>query len=87
MYIMYIVHKKQNPTTYKETTISQRNITLIAAFLLESSTTNQSIPNNMIYSLPPPFPKNKEEKNGHQQIPRFNLTCNSRACSLKVLTK
>jgi hypothetical protein len=66
---MYIVHKKQNPTTYKETTISQRNITLIAAFLLESSTTNQSIHNNIIYS-PPPFPK-KKRKIGHQQSPRL----------------
>jgi hypothetical protein len=45
---------KQNPTTYKETTISQRNSTLIAAFLLESSRTNQYIPNNIIYS-PPSF--------------------------------
>jgi hypothetical protein len=53
---------KQNPTTYKETTISQRNSTLIAAFLLESSTTNQSIPNNIIYAHPPPFPKKKEKK-------------------------
>ena len=42
---------KQNPTSYKETTSF--------AFLLESSTTNQSIPNNIIYSLsphPPPPP-------------------------------
>jgi hypothetical protein len=38
-----ILYIKQNPTTYKETTISQRNSTLIAAFLLESSTTNQHI--------------------------------------------
>jgi hypothetical protein len=36
-----ILYIKQNPTTYKETTISQRNSTLIAAVLLESSTTNQ----------------------------------------------
>ena len=46
-----ILYIKQNPTTYKETTISQRNSTLIAAFLFESSTTNQSnesIPNNII---------------------------------------
>jgi hypothetical protein len=51
---------KQNPTTYKETTISQRNSTLIAAFLLESSTTKQSIHNNIIYSPPPhPFPPKK----------------------------
>ena len=43
-----ILYIKQNPTTYKETTSF--------AFLLESSTTNQSIPNNIIYSphLPPP---------------------------------
>ena len=55
-----ILYIKQNPTTYNETIISQRNSTLIAAFLLESSTTNQSIPNNIIYSLPPPpFPKKK----------------------------
>ena len=46
--ILYI-----NPTTYKETTSF--------AFLLESSTTNQSIPNNVIYS-PPPFPKKKRRK-------------------------
>ena len=81
MYIMYIVHKT-NPTTYKETTSF--------AFLLESSTTNQSIPNNIIYSPrppPPPFPKIKKKKNGHQQSPRFNLPCTSRACSLKVLPK
>ena len=52
----YILYIKQNPTPYKETTISQRNSTLIAAFVLESSTTNQSIPNNIIYSLPPPPP-------------------------------
>ena len=81
-----ILYIKQNPTTYKETTSF--------AFLLESSTTNQSIPNNIIYSPPPPppppphpFPKKKEEKNGHQQSPRFNLPCTSRACSLKVLPK
>ena len=37
-----ILYIKQNPTTYKETTISQRNSTFIAAFLLESSTTTQS---------------------------------------------
>ena len=55
----YILYIKQNPTTYKETTISQRNSALIAAFLLESSTTNQSMPNNIIYSSPLPFsPKN-----------------------------
>ena len=83
----YILYIKQNPTTYKETTISQRNSTLIAAFVLESSTTNQSIPNNIIYSPHPPFSKKKEEKNGHQQSPRFNLPCTSRACSLKVLPK
>jgi hypothetical protein len=68
-----ILYIKQNPTTYKETTSF--------AFLLESSTTNQSIPNNIIYT---PF---SEEKNGHQQSPRFNLPCTSRACSLKVLPK
>jgi hypothetical protein len=45
-----ILYIKQNPTTYNETTISQRNSTLIAAFLLESLTTNQSIPNNIIYT-------------------------------------
>jgi hypothetical protein len=56
-----ILYINQNPTTYKETTISQRNSTLIAAFLLQSSTTNQSIPNNIIYS-PPPFPKKKKKK-------------------------
>ena len=52
---------KQNPTTYNETTISQRNSTLIAAFLLESSTTYQSIPSNIIYSLPS-FSKKKKKK-------------------------
>ena len=57
-----ILYIKQNPTTYKETTISQRNSTLIAAFLLESSTTNQSIPNNIIYSLPPSFSTKKRRK-------------------------
>ena len=59
-----ILYIKQNPTTYKETTISQRNSTLIAAFLLESSTSNQSIPNNIIYSFPPLllFQKKKKKK-------------------------
>ena len=58
-----ILYIKQNLTTYKETTISQRNSTLIAAFLLESSTTNQSIPNNIIYSPPPPpFQKKRRKK-------------------------
>ena len=75
-----ILYIKQNPTTYKETTSF--------AFLLESSTTNQSIPNNIIYSNhPPPFPKKRRKQNGHQQSPRFNLPCTSRACSLKVLPK
>ena len=60
-----ILYIKQNPTTYKETTSF--------AFLLESSTTNQSIPNNIIYSPTPPFPKKKKKKNGHQQSIRFNL--------------
>jgi hypothetical protein len=31
----------------------------------------------------PPFPKKKKKENGHQQSPRFNLSCTSRACSLK----
>ena len=66
-----ILYIKQNPTRYKETTISQRNSTLIAAFLLESSTTNQSIPNNIIYSPPSFSPQKKKKKNGHQQSPRF----------------
>jgi hypothetical protein len=57
-----ILYLNQNPTTYKETTITQRNSTLIAAFLLEPSTTNQSIPNNIIYFPPPPFSKEKEKK-------------------------
>ena len=78
-----ILYIKQNPTTYKETTRF--------ALLLESSTTNKSIPNNIIYSPPPPppppFQKKKKKKSGHQQSPRFNLTCTSRACSLKVLPK
>ena len=74
-----ILYIKQNPTTYKETTSF--------AFLLESSTTNQSIPNNIIYSPPPPFLLKKEEKKVHQQSHRFNLPCTSRACSLKVLPK
>ena len=56
-----ILYIKQNPTIYKETTISQRNSTLIAAFLLESSTTNQSKHNNIIYS-PPSFSKKKKKK-------------------------
>ena len=73
-----ILYIKQNPTTYKETTSF--------AFLLESSTTNQYIPNNIIYPHPP-FSKKKEEKKVHQQSPRFNLPCTSRACSLKVLPK
>ena len=47
-----ILYIKQNPTTYKERTSF--------AFLLESSTTNQSISNNIIY--PPLFQKKKEEK-------------------------
>ena len=45
---------KQNPTTYKETTSF--------ASLLESSTTNQYIPNNIIYSPPPPFLQKKRRK-------------------------
>ena len=55
-----ILNIKQNPTTYKETTSF--------TFLLESSTTNQSIPNNIIYSptpTPPPpplFPKKRRKK-------------------------
>ena len=53
-----ILYIKQNPTTYKETTSF--------AFLLESSTTNQYIPNNIIYSHPhppdPPFSKKKKKK-------------------------
>lgn len=57
-----ILYIKQNPTTYKETTISQRNSILIAAFLLESSTTNQSIPNKIIYSPLPIFPQKKKNK-------------------------
>ena len=57
-----ILYIKQNPTPYKETTISQRNSTLIAAFLLESSTTNQYIPNNIIYSPLPLFQKKRRKK-------------------------
>ena len=51
-----ILYIKQNPTTYKETTSF--------AFLLEFSTTNQSIPNNIIYSPhpPPSFSKKKRRK-------------------------
>jgi hypothetical protein len=51
-----ILYIQQNPTTYKETTSF--------AFLLESSTTNQSIPNNIIYSPHPhpPFSKKKKKK-------------------------
>jgi hypothetical protein len=49
-----ILYIKQNPTTYKETTSF--------AFLLESSTTNQFIPNNIIYSPHPPFPQKKRRK-------------------------
>ena len=55
-----ILYIKQNSKIYMETTISQRNSTLIASFLLQFSTKNQSIPNNIIYSLPPLFPKKKE---------------------------
>ena len=66
-----ILYIKQNPTTYmyKETTSF--------AFLLESSTTNQYIPNNIIYCPPPPPPflQKKEENKVHQQSPRFNLPC------------
>ena len=49
-----ILYIKQNPTTYKETTSF--------AFLLESSTTNQSIPNNSIYSPRPPLFQKKRRK-------------------------
>ena len=70
-----ILYIKQNSIAYKEKTSF--------AFVLESSTTNQSIPNPIIYPPPPPFPK----KTGHQHSPRFNLTCTSRVCSLKVLPK
>jgi hypothetical protein len=50
---------KQNPTTYKETTSF--------TFLLESSTTNQSIPSNIIYSPHPTlfFQKKRRKQNGH----------------------
>jgi hypothetical protein len=55
LFLGLILYIKQNPTTYKETT----NF----AFLLESSTTNQSIPSNIIYSSPhTPFPKKKKKK-------------------------
>jgi hypothetical protein len=54
-----ILYIKQNSKIYMETTISQRNSTLIAGFL-ESSTTNQSIPNNIIYSPPPLFQKKRK---------------------------
>ena len=57
-----ILYIKQNPTTYKETAISQRNSTLIAAFLLESSTTNQSIPTTSSTLSPLLFQK-KRRKN------------------------
>ena len=51
-----ILYIKQNLTTYKETTS--------LAFQLESSTTNQSIPNDIIYSPHPhpPFSKKKPTK-------------------------
>ena len=49
-----ILYIKQNPTTYKETTSF--------AFLLESSTTNQSIPNHIIYSPHPPLFQKKRRK-------------------------
>jgi hypothetical protein len=55
-----ILYIKQNPTTYKETTSF--------AFQLESSTTNQSIPNDSIYSPHPhhhhhpPFSKKNPNK-------------------------
>ena len=52
-----ILYIKQNPTTYMETTSF--------AFLLESSTTNQYIPNNIIYSphpLNPLSPKKRRKK-------------------------
>ena len=49
-----ILYIKQNPTTYKETTS--------LAFLLESSTTNKSILNNIIYSPHPLFSKKKKKK-------------------------
>ena len=55
-----ILYIKQNPTTYKETTISQRNSTFIAAFLLEYSTTNQSIPKHHLLS--PLLFQNKRRK-------------------------
>ena len=53
-YTSCILYIKQNPTTYKETTSF--------AFLLESSTINQSIPNNIMYSPTPPFPKKRRKK-------------------------
>jgi hypothetical protein len=64
-----ILYIKQNPTTYKETAISQRNSTLIAALLLESSTTNQSIPNNIIV-----LNKNKKEYKFQQKYCYFGKT-------------
>jgi hypothetical protein len=49
-----ILYIKQNPTTYKETTSF--------AFLLESSTTNQYIPNNIVYPPTPLSPKKRRNK-------------------------
>ena len=66
--ILYIIKTKSNNIQgHNHFTIC----TLIAAFLLESSTTNQSIPNNIIYSRPPSFSKKDKKKNGHQQSPRL----------------
>ena len=55
-----ILYIKQNPTTYKETTSF--------AFLLESSTTNQSIPNNIIYSPRPPPPPLFQKKRRRKMV-------------------
>jgi hypothetical protein len=57
-----ILYIKQNPTTYKETTISQRNSTLIAAFFLNlQQQTNLFLTTSCTLPLPL-FPKKEEKK-------------------------
>jgi hypothetical protein len=40
-----------------------------------------------IHDVHLPISIQRRKKNGHQQSPRFNLPCTSRACSLNVLPK
>ena len=77
---MYIVHKT------KSNNIQGKQPASLFCLNLQQQT-NLYLTTSSILPTPP-FPKKKKKKeNGHQQNPRFILTCTSRACSLKVLPK